>query len=308
MKTNKLIQIFTLAFATAAFVNAQTPVTFNGGNLNSDASWTGGRPFIADDRIGTIDVDGIFNGNADGWSVTQTGGTLTLNATRNVAGASVWTMTGGSIVPTTAGTEQFQLNNTAVFNLQGGSIENVGRLRIQADSIFNQSGGSINAVAGAQTGEITGGNLGSAYNMTGGTASFVTLNLNSTALNFSGGNFTLTNLGTNNIQRLTIDGNANISINSSTDIAQGRFNFLNNWLPTGTGASLTVQGWGFSDFESVFTSGRIQYDSVIIDAATFADTFQVSGSTLTVIPEPGTFALLGIAGLALAVSQRRRRA
>ncbi|MCD8483738.1 MAG: PEP-CTERM sorting domain-containing protein [Verrucomicrobia bacterium] len=181
-------------------------------------------------------------------------------------------------------------------------------MRVQADTIFNQSGGSINAVLGVQTGELTGGNLGSAYNMSGGTASFVTVNLNSTALNFSGGTFTITDLGANNISRMTIDGTATVVINSAAAIAHTRFTTTgNNWLPTATGASLTVQGWSYSDFESVFTSGRIQYDGLTINAATFADTFQVNGSTLSMIPEPSTYALLfGIAAIGIAACRRRK--
>lgn len=288
----------------AGSLTAQTVTTFNGGSLNNDGSWSTGRPFITENRVGTIAVDGIFNGDANGWSVTQTGGTLTLNASRNVSGNSVWTMTGGSIVPTTAGTEQFQLNNTATFNFQGGSITNVGRLRIQLGSTFNQSGGSINAIAGGQTGELTGGDLGSAYNMTGGTASFVTLNLNSTALNFSGGTFTVTNLA-HNIRLMTIDGTASVFVNSSSAIGLSRFE-TSNWLSTGTGASLTVQGWSLSDFENVFTSGRIQFNGSVIDAATFAETFQVNGSTLTMVPEPSTYAaLLGLLALGTVAWRRR---
>lgn len=129
--------------------------------------------------------------------------------------------------------------------------------------------------------DLIGGVDGSVFKMSGGSASFGTLTLNSTALILAGGSFTVTDLS-HNIQRLTIDGNADISISSSAAIPQSRFNFNNNWLATGTDATLTVQGWAYSDFESLFTSGRMQYDGVTINAATFEDTFEVEGSTLSV--------------------------
>ena len=83
-----------------------------------------------------------------------------------------------------------------------------------------------------------------------------------------------------------------------------------NWVilaqatPTLTGSGNYTLNWDF---------GSTDYTHVGFQIATTAltsgggDFFDIQSVSMSVIPEPGTLALLGIAGLALAISQRRRR-
>lgn len=245
--------------------------------LGTESNWSDGFPTLA--KSGIINRDALYNWRMNNqgtdWSVSFTGGNVELNGTNaRLLGASEWTMSGGSFSTGTA--HDLQVEGDSTFHLIAGTLSPRHLRVLGAGSTFYQSGGML-----MPQNDLIGGVDGSVFKMSGGSASFGTLTLNSTALILAGGSFTVTDLS-HNIQRLTIDGNADISISSSAAIPQSRFNFNNNWLATGTDATLTVQGWAYSDFESLFTSGRMQYDGVTINAATFEDTFEVEGSTLSV--------------------------
>ena len=72
----------------------------------------------------------------------------------------------------------------------------------------------------------------------------------------------------------------------------------------GSTGSLTVAGANAATFEAFFDAGDITFDGGA--AGTFGELFQVSGSTLSVVPEPASLALVGLGALAMA--GRRRRA
>ena len=74
----------------------------------------------------------------------------------------------------------------------------------------------------------------------------------------------------------------------------------------GSTGSLTVAGLGEADFAAFVASGDITFDGAAVAAADFGTTFSVSGSTLSVVPEPASLALVGLGALAMA--GRRRRA
>jgi hypothetical protein len=293
------LRFFITTVATLAVaLSAPGSTVFQGGNFTSSASWSAGAPSAS--TPGTVNVDGTGSGNANDFVVTQTGGTLTLTANTNLFDGS-WTMNGGSIV----GDFELQSRNTNVFTLNSGTID-ILRLRTpQAGSTINQNGGSV-----VTAGTFIGGTAGSSYNLSGGSFQTTSINYNSTAFNLSGGSFTLTALNTSEnsdrIRLWTVSGNVAMSVTAPTAIAVDRFNFANNWLPTATGATLTVSGWGQSEFESLFSTGRFQYDGQNLNATQFADIFQVSGSTLSIIPEPGVYAaLIGLFAL-IGVMARRR--
>lgn len=307
-----ITKIFLTILACTGILSAQTTTNFlgiagsgTGNNLapgTGTNNWTNGVPTLT--NIGTINVDGTLNGNPTDWVVNHTGGEITLTGNRNIVGASVWTMSGGSIVQND-NTRNLEVRDSSAFTMTDGTID-LFRLRTPQTGSITQSGGSVTL-----SDQFVGGSPGSSYNLSGGTLQLASINANSTEFNLSGGSISLTAFETsannNRIRFWTVSGDVAMSFDAASAIAVDRFNFANNWLPTATGASLTVADWGQTEFEALFAGGRFQYDGENLNATQFGETFLVNGSTLTVIPEPGTLALLGIAGLALAISQRRRR-
>jgi hypothetical protein len=66
--------------------------------------------------------------------------------------------------------------------------------------------------------------------------------------------------------------------------------------------SLTVSGYGQSDYEAWWNAGSLKRDGG--NAGTFSENFQVTGSTIVVVPEPGTLVLIGLAGVAFLAGLR----
>jgi len=107
------------------------------------------------------------------------------------------------------------------------------------------------------------------------------------SLNMNAG-FTTFSLGNGSLQAASL----------STD-ASSRINFLD-----GSGGSLNIAGHTSTDYESLWTGGRLQFNGG--NVGNFSDHFVVSGSTLQLIPEPSTGLLL-IGGMSLLALIRRRR-
>jgi len=58
-----------------------------------------------------------------------------------------------------------------------------------------------------------------------------------------------------------------------------------------------------TDYEAFYTDGDLTIGGD--NSAAFADVFQVSGNTLSLVPEPSSTALLGLGGLALILRRRK---
>ena len=87
--------------------------------------------------------------------------------------------------------------------------------------------------------------------------------------------------------------------NSATDVADGTIDFT-----TGSTGELTVTGLTATDYEAFYTAGDLTFAGD--NSAAFADVFEVSGNTLSlVVPEPSSTALLGLGGLALILRRRK---
>ncbi|MCC5841042.1 MAG: PEP-CTERM sorting domain-containing protein [Opitutales bacterium] len=307
MKKQTLLFFTPLLLLAAA---AQGQVVFIGGaqsdSLGWEANWDNTFPSLA--NPGNIDKDALWNWRmnnlVNNWGVNHTEGAINLNGTNAVLqGGTIWSMSGGSFAAST--NHDLRVENEATFNLSSGSVS-VHALRVTgAESSFNQSGGSVIATNG-----FVGGLAGAAYNLSGGSFQTTSINYNSTVFNLSGGSLTLTALNTSansdRIRLWTVSGNVTMTVTAASGIGVDRFNFANNWLPTATGATLTVSGWGQTEFEELFSTGRFQYDGENLNATQFAEIFQVSGSTLSIIPEPSTYAaIFGLMVLGLAAWRRR---
>ena len=187
-----------------------------------------------------------------------------------------------------------------------------------ADFTWVQTGGNIttsfNRTLGGMTWYLTGGSVDSSANLQhvngnpfelyvlGGTVSAAQIrNRDSSLVYIENGTVTLSgSLNMNGGFTTFGQGNGTLTATSLSSDGDSRINFLN-----GSGGALTIGGFGVSDYEGLWTGGRLQFDGG--NVGNFSDHFTVSGSTLQVIPEPGTLALLGIAGLALGINRRRGR-
>lgn len=76
-----------------------------------------------------------------------------------------------------------------------------------------------------------------------------------------------------------------------------------NFLP---GSLATMTATNITDYSTLWSIGILKYDGA--NLGTFADHFRVTGSTLSLVPEPSTYALLlGFTALGLILVRRRVR-
>ena len=145
------------------------------------------------------------------------------------------------------------------------------------------------------------------YNMSGGAivGDGQEFNINSHTFNFSGGAIS------SNIQFRLLNGSVmNISGSGTLTAATignsaGTMNFSESWTGFIKIADLDAASWKTM---LATTLAGSTFDGVAITEANFDDNFVVTGSTLTLVPEPGTYTLIG-GMLALGyVMVRRRRA
>ncbi|MCC5849738.1 MAG: PEP-CTERM sorting domain-containing protein [Verrucomicrobia bacterium] len=188
-----------------------------------------------------------------------------------------------------------------------------------ADLTFVQTAGNLttgfNRTLGGMTWYLTGGSIASTANLQhvsgnpfeiyvlGGSISANQIrNRDGSLLYIESGSVTISGSTLNMNGGFTTFGlgNGTLTADGLSSDGDSRINFL-----AGSGGALTIAGFASSNYETLWNQGRLQFDGG--NTGTFSDHFQVSDSTLTVIPEPSTLVLLGITGLAWVVNQRRRR-
>ena len=134
---------------------------------------------------------------------------------------------------------------------------------------------------------------GNIFNLSGGSVLFeqglgIARDDSTALVTISGGSFTVDGA-------LTFD----IASGGGVDTADGSIDFT-----TGSTGTLTVAGLTETDYEALYTAGDLTFAGD--NSATFADVFEVSGNTLSlVVPEPSSTALLGLGGLALILRRRK---
>lgn len=229
--------------------------------------------------------------------------------------AATTLVSGGAINGNTAS----DWDNGAPSGTNEGTITVDGQLTV---SVFSYSGittvthSAGNIVATGTNGlNFNGGD--DTWNMTGGTFTARYFNANSSTFNLSGGTLILTGVGgTSNIQTSnngTINLSGSFSVNgansnaapsgSSTGGGSYTFNFDSGW--TGSWLQGNFSGTQWRDL--ITGDSAYKLDGVAIDGAAFDSNFLVTdgGSTLTIVPEPSSTALLGLGGLAFLVRRRR---
>ena len=153
---------------------------------------------------------------------------------------------------------------------------------------YNLSGGSISVTGSG--GQDKGNFLvnGIDFNLSGGAVSSeLTFRIaNNGSMNFQAGSGTLTSAAWNS--------------SSST----GTMNFVSGW--TGFINIATENAASWKTMLATTLAGST-FDGVAITEANFDDNFVVTGSTLTLVPEPGTYAMIGgILAFAFVMLRRRR--
>lgn len=290
-------------------------------NWTTDGNWDiAGSPDSGDTaNIGagaTVDMDDFR-----GWwvlTINQSGGTIT-NTTGGTIGssqsASAWNLTGGTLDANNQSINWTALDGT--LNIDGGSVVNANELRPTAGGVSFLSSGSISG------GDLIALTPGNTFAMSGGASSWSgKLNLapgNSGTVTFqiSGGTHSFD--GELDLNAFNIDdriaalefhpgGSGSLSV-GSLDIQtdnNSRIDFI-----TGTAIDLTIAGYTATDYESLWDSNDLwlngQSKSNLSDIAFSSTDFQVTGSTLALIPEPATAMLLGLGLFSINLLRRRSR-
>ncbi len=245
---------------------------------------------------GAFAINGIYNLIGGSLIHRENNATFTRrlfvqnNGTLNVNGGALGTETGDNLL---RGYIDAQGANAKI-NLISGSILDGSHLRTTNNGTINLQGGNFSITTltlGHETWKADTGYL----NVTGGSTSVGTFNLganrtdHNSKLTFGAGN------GTLSITTFNFGGPAN----------QSKIDFL-----TGTGGALTINGYTSSSYETWWNDNRLlwngQSKSALGGIAFSATDFLVTGSTLTLVPEPSAFVMM-LSGVGTLLLLRRRR-
>jgi hypothetical protein len=205
----------------------------------------------------------------------------------------------GDIKNTTVATGDFwQGRSVMTTNINSGVTLTITDAQWQTIIQQNNSGTSTwNINGGTVDGSGASGN-GAIFWLGNETDSIGVINMNSGT--FDGSGFTEFRFGRNGgVGILNLAGGPVTIGDSTPDIAgNDRLNFT-----TGSTGSFDVTGWTQTDYETLWTNGNLTVNGG--QTGDFSDNFQVTGSTLTTVPEPSSAALLGLGGLALILRRRK---
>ena len=233
---------------------SETTSEFLGGDVMTPAHWTEGLP--GGMINGLIQEDGTFSAPGDdinwyaGATVTIDGGNLSRTDTEGV----------------------LDIHTEALLDIKSGGLTSAGDLN------FEQAGL-----------EMSGGNLTASAIRLFGSRSVTT-----TVARITGGQLTAEALRVYDNESftsgyITFGGAGSLVIDSADPIdwGEGYVNFLN---VQGSTATLTINGYDQTDYETMFAENRLRFDGT--NEGEFSDHFQVIGSELSVLtdpPEPQTY-------------------
>lgn len=287
--------------------------TFNGGNLDDPTNWTGGLPTSG---TGTVSTNGSFDTTTPitgrVWNVNQTGGTITQTVNTTAVGfdGGSWTQSGGQLNLGIVNFSDFDLtlNSGAVFNQQDTNtqslFENSSTITVNSGATFNGSG-----------------NPNDYFRDNSGTSSLIVNGGTVNGLNARGSYDITLNSGILDFRRiLGYTGTVNIGTSGTfTSTADTRVTVTMDWTVGSTAiAEIEDANWA----ETAWNAGQLLYDgfnntNIGGSGATWSEvtaagglgggaSFDYTGQTLSVIPEPSSIALLGIAGLVVYMFRRRK--
>lgn len=289
----KLAALLSAASMAASTTQATTTFTFTGGNLNSAANWldedgnTGAFPAAGD--IGVVNVDSTFPDTPNAAGLSPGGDIFFGGGTVLTAGIDVV-----ASVPTSLVFNDVTLNVTDdIFAGTGNFIFNAGSVsNVNDDFEANGIGGTITVNGGTHTVGLNSPNVGNFGAQNGATLNFlggtVTADVFRTTENGPGTAFGTINVG----------GDATLTADSIDLASAGVFDFSSAWT-----GSLTIDGFDATAWEDLVIASTT-LDGAAVDTTVFADNFEVTGSTLSLVPEPSS-ALLGSFGILVLLRRRR---
>ena len=210
-------------------------------------------------------------------------------------------------------------DNGLVSSSNPGTVNTSASGLVRATANFG-GGWTINHTAGdlefSGGWNVNGGRVGGTYNLSGGSISVIGTTpvskqdtgnflVNEIDFNISGGavssdlTFRITNGGSLHF----LAGSGSVTSAAWKSTQSGTMNFVSGW--TGFINIATEDEAKWRTMLATTLAGST-FDGVDITEANFDDNFVVTGSTLTLVPEPGTYALIG-GMLALGYEMVRRR-
>ena len=312
---------FAAILATSGIAHAQTTVTWDGGpsgtgtslsiaeNWTTDTLPTGSTVGIINTSIVTSLPTLSINTSLTSYNIQQDAGTV-LRSSSSGFTSTTYTLNAGVFTNSQA------INYTdTTFNVNGGELtfgNNRNFAGNAGTNIVNVSGGSLTLQG---TGSILGNGAGNStydLNISGGTVSSgvtgrLSLARATDRATITGGTTTFGN-GANSITsgaRLTFGlGNGTVSFAAAPTISGAAFiDFL-----TGSGGALTITGFTSTNYASWWDSGFLRINGVAGSSGGFnSSDFVVTDSTLSLVPEPSTWALLAVSLTTLAIFRRRLR-
>jgi hypothetical protein len=259
------------------------------GTISINAGFDSDQTMVNYDIIhsaGTVSrANGLFGLNVGSGSTWLANGTAAYS---NFRGLSV--SAGGAYTQEAGVTGDFTNNNRDSQIADSGSsiIINGGTFSVGRDLIIrNEADFTINGGILTIADQILTQGFASAFN----------------SLNFNGGTTTADNFQFDTAGTATFGGTTAGSLTLNTSLGNG---VTLDWT-SGSLMALTVAGADLAFYQGLYSASsgnQLRFEGS--NSAAFADNFSVSGSTLTIIPEPSTFALLGLAGLVVVLFRRRK--
>lgn len=284
------------ASAATVFTNADVANNF----VSTAGNWDNGLP--TGGNAGTINIDAGYDSNVvlDGYEVTHTAGSIARSANFSglqLGNGTTWVMNGATAA--ISSTRGISVLAGSQFTLEDGSANLTDNNR---DTQVSGAGASLILNGGTMTiGRDFIVRDGGVFTVNGGTLSgidqILTQNFATAAggINFNGGsttadNFQFDNAGGNTV---TFGGSTVGSLSLLVGLGNGA---TLNWLP-GSLMSLTIVGADQAFYEGLYTANTLRFDGSNADP--FGDNFQVSGSTLSLVPvpEPASLTASGLVGL-----------
>ena len=314
---------FAAILATSGIAHAQTTVTWDGGPSGTGTSLSIAENWTTDtlptgSTVGIINTSIVTNlptlglgGSLENFNIQQDAGTVNRISAITFSNTT-YAVNGGTL---NMDGQNFVLTNSTTLSLNGGAIIGGINRSLQGNTgtaTVNVSGGNLSLTGG---GSILAGGTGTSttlLNISGGTVSSgvtgrLSLARATDRATITGGTTTF-GTGANTITngaRMTFGlGNGTVSFAAAPTISGASFiDFL-----TGSGGALTITGFTSTNYASWWDSGFLRINGVAGAPGAFnSSDFLVTDATLTLVPEPSTWALLAVSLTTLAIFRRRLR-
>ena len=287
--TRRTLFLIACSVLIGGAVSVAATLLIDGADPLAAASWDNGLPTAANPGLVNSGVTGTFAAGAvdsaavPNMAIIIQGGTLTKADSGHLSfnhGFNSFTMTSGLFDGDAVSSTRVLQFNGGTFDQSGGLINWDGDIQFIGTGAVALNGGTLDI--GSQ---LLFQRTGSSFDLNGGVFNVNSLELDAdnSSLTFKSGSTTAVNVS----NQLKFDGSGST---------------VNFEDATGTG-SLSINGFDATQYEAWYTAGNLLFGGS--NAAAFSSVFDVSGTTLTAIPEPSTLGLLGVS-TAMSLLVRRK--